>query len=124
MGEFLLDYDRNDRSKENHGEKTSKKRRNEDKLKELEKILEAKMNSNIEQLPYVGKRIKQNLQNINFDDDSEDDDDWSKRAKTDFADKIPSLNKIKPRERLPRRQVAPTNLSEKVQDDDEDNDNL
>ena len=56
-----------------------------------------------EQLPYVGKRIKQNLQNINFDDDSEDDDDWSKKAKTDFADKIPSLNKIKPRERLPRR---------------------
>jgi len=125
--EFLLEYDRNDRSKENNSEKTSKKRRNEDKLKELEKILEAKMNSNIEQLPYVGKRIKQNLQNINFDDDSEDDDDWSKRAKTDFADKIPSLNKIKPRERLPRRQVAPTNLSEKVQemsDDDEDNDNL
>merc|ERR1712098_854619 len=79
--EFLLEYDRNDRSKENNSEKTSKKRRKEDKLLELEKILEAKMNSNI----------------------------------------VPSLNKIKPRERLPRRQVAPTNLSEKVQDDDEDN---
>ena len=73
-----------------------------------------------EQLPYVGKRIKQNLQNIDFDEDSEDDDDWSKKAKKDFADEIPSLNKIKPRERLPRRQVAPTNLTEKVQEMSED----
>jgi len=120
--EFILEYDK---SKENNSEKISKKRRKEEKLMELEKILEAKMSRNIEQLPYVGKRIKQNLQNIDFDEDSEDDDDWSKKAKKDFADEIPSLNKIKPRERLPRRQVAPTNLTEKVQEmSDDDSDDL
>ena len=44
--EFILEYDK---SKENNSEKISKKRRKEEKLMELEKILEAKMSRNIGQ---------------------------------------------------------------------------
>ena len=49
--EFILEYDK---SKENNSEKISKKRRKEEKLMELEKILEAKMSRNIGQY-YVMK---------------------------------------------------------------------
>lgn len=31
--------------------------------------------------PYVGKRIRQNLKNISFDDDSDEDVEWTKKVK-------------------------------------------
>ena len=71
-------------------------------------------------LPYVGKRIKQNLQNINFDEDSDDDREWSQLhcSDSDDAGNINiqlDLHKLS-RKVLPKRQVAPSKFT---QDDTE-----
>ena len=54
-------------------------------------------------LPYVGKRIKQNLRNISFDDDSDEDADWRVTAAAGEEEELLGV----PRKVLPRRQVAP-----------------
>ena len=74
----------------------------------------------MEELPYVGKRIKQNLQGINFDDDSEDDEDWIKQSEVDNDASISlmTLQSSGPRKRLPRRRVAPNNFCEDAADED------
>ena len=71
-------------------------------------------------LPYVGKRIKQNLQNINFDEDSDDDREWSQLHYSDSeeAGNINiqlDLHKLS-RKVLPKKQVAPSKFT---QDDTE-----
>ena len=56
---------------------------------------------------YVGKRIKQNLKNINFNDDSDDDMEWHEGLERDDVDlRMPNINPLS-RKTLPRRQVAP-----------------
>ena len=70
--------------------------------------------------PYVRKRIKQNLKNISFDDDSDEDVEWNKNSMKNtnpdfFSD--PSLDLL-PRKVLPKRQVAPSNMI--INDDSDD----
>jgi len=70
-------------------------------------------NSKKRKLPYVGKRIKQNLQNIDFDEDSDDDREWnySHSDSDDPGDNIQmNLDQLS-RKILPRRQVAPSKFS-------------
>ena len=74
----------------------------------------------MEELPYVGKRIKQNLQGINFDDDSEDDEDWIEQSEVDNDSSVSllTLESTGPRKRLPKRRVAPHNFCEDAADED------
>ena len=73
----------------------------------------------MEELPYVGKRIKQNLQGINFDDDSEDDEDWIKQSEVENDSSVSlTLESTGPRKRLPKRRVAPHNFCEDAADED------
>ena len=71
-------------------------------------------------MPYVDKRIKQNLQGINFDDDSEDDEDWIKQSEVDNDPSISlmTLQSSGPRKTLPKRRVAPNNFCEDAADED------
>ena len=44
---------------------------------------------------YVGKRIKQNLHNIDFDDDSDEDTEWSRQSKNAQQDDLLSSSSKK-----------------------------
>ena len=69
--------------------------------------------------PYVGKRIKQNLKNISFDDDSDEDVEWTKKSNKANPDYFPVSNlENLSRKILPKRQVAPTKIV--INDDSED----
>ena len=70
--------------------------------------------------PYVGKRIRQNLKNISFDDDSDEDVEWTKKSnKANNPDycSVTNLENLS-RKILPKRQVAPTKIV--INDDSED----
>ena len=72
-------------------------------------------------LPYVGKRIKQNLQNIDFDEDSDDDKEWSHLSCSESDDPGDDINfdlqKLS-RKVLPKRQVAPSKFTQDENDFD------
>ena len=72
------------------------------------------------ELPYVGKRIKQNLKDIDFNDDSEEDEDWTKdpQHKSTSSRSVLKSTPTNLRTNRPKRQVAPTNLSEYVDHQD------
>ena len=71
------------------------------------------------ELPYVGKRIKQNLKDIDFNDDSEEDEDWTKdKHKSTSSRSVLKSAPTNLRTNRPKRQVAPTNLSEYVDHQD------
>ena len=71
------------------------------------------------ELPYVGKRIKQNLKDIDFNDDSEEDEDWTKdKHKSTSSRSVLKSTPTNLRNARPKRQVAPTNLSEYVDHQD------
>ena len=74
------------------------------------------------ELPYVGKRIKQNLKDIDFNDDSEEDEDWAKdpQHKSTSSRSVLKSTPNNLRANRPKRQVAPTNLSEYVGHQDVD----
>ena len=67
----------------------------------------------------VGKRIKQNLKNIVFEEDSDEDLDWTNKA-TNPNHMNFTVSTMEPlgRKVLPRRQVAPTKIV--INDDSED----
>ena len=68
----------------------------------------------------VGKRIKQNLKNIIFDEDSDEDLDWTNKSTNPNNDnfRVSTIEHLG-RKVLPRRQVAPTKI---VINDDSEND--
>ena len=61
------------------------------------------------ELPYVGKRIKQNLKDIDFNDDSEEDEDWTKdpQHKSTSSRSVLKSTPTNLRTNRPKRQVAP-----------------
>ena len=67
----------------------------------------------------VGKRIKQNLKNIVFEEDSDEDLDWTNKSTNPNHMNL-TVSTIEPlgRKVLPRRQVAPTKIV--INDDSED----
>jgi len=106
------------KKKEDKLENTSKKNKRD--WNDLENLLAKKMKNNRDNLPYVGKRIKQNLKDIDFNDDSEEDEDWIKDPEHKAASSRSVLRATPTNLRMarPKRQVAPTNLSENVDNQD------
>jgi len=99
---------------------TPKDRVNSDSEFEIEEI-EDELVPEIKEQPYIRKRIKQNLKNICFDDDSDEDGDWEMKNNRDMKRSGRPNTSDPDLKILPKRRASGLNVASfKEVDSDED----